>query len=150
MNYSATISRCLPPMLEKNIPDNVPEVTRQILADRYPNYCETCGREVILAGGWQRLEPGKGLFYEHIDVVLTCLNQCFKRTMMSGLDQAKGLEYYQDAPRRYDAEFEGVIGYCEHHGETKVTKDIESADGSPLRQYKCPDCDRGMAVKYVG
>ena len=133
-------------MLESEIPPDIPQESKRILRERYPNFCEECGTAYTVAGGWQRLEPGKGLWYEHIDAVLMCPECGTKRMHMSGIDKEKGQRYYRDAPRRYDKEFQGIVGYCEHHGEMKVTKDIESAEGKPLRQYKCPECDRGMAI----
>lgn len=141
-------------MLESNIPDDVEARVEEILVERYPNFCDECGSEIVLAGGWQRLTPGKGLWYDHVDVVLTCSrDDCDrpKRIHMSGLDQLEGQAYYRDAPRVYREEFAGVRFYCEHHGDeyVTVTKDIEGSDGRPLRQWKCGECDRGTAMVAV-
>lgn len=139
-------------MLDSEIPDGIDGQARQILRERYPNYCHDCGNPVILAGGWQRLQPGKGVWYDHIDAVLTCPEDCWRQTFMSGLDREEGLQHYVESDvdeERHSRLFGDVVGYCEHHGAMKVTKDIQGTVG-PLRQFKCPECDRGMALLYDG
>lgn len=139
-------------MLSSEIPDDAPTETKEILAERLPNYCGDCGQATVLAGGWQRLTPGRGLWYDHIDVVLSCPSACFKHTFMGGVDRDEGLQHYVDneaSKERHSALFSDVVGYCEHHGRMQVTKDIAGTEG-PLRQYKCGECERGMAVLYTG
>lgn len=131
-------------VLPKHVPEEAPPAAADVMTDRLPNYCHDCGGEIVVAGG--RIQPEVG-WYEHLDPVLTCERGCWQDRFTAGIDQDEGQEF-RVAPgaQQWDDLFGGMAGWCDIHREEMVpTKDLYLAD-RPIRQYKCPECDRETTV----